>query len=67
MVEADSELWDRIYFRDYLREFPAEAKDYGELKRSLSEKCPDDRVKYTEEKSNFILSVTEKAKEYYES
>jgi GrpB-like predicted nucleotidyltransferase (UPF0157 family) len=67
MVEADSELWDRLYFRDYLRQFPAEAKRYDELKRSLSEKHPNDRVKYTEEKSGFILSVTEEAKEYYQS
>jgi len=26
MVEADSELWDRLYFRDYLRQFPVIAK-----------------------------------------
>lgn len=66
MVEADSELWDRLYFRDYLRQFPAEAKRYDELKKTLSEKYPNDRVKYTQEKSDFILSVTKKAKEYYE-
>ena len=67
MVEADSELWDRIYFRDYLRQFPAEAKRYDELKRKLSEQHSNDRVKYTEEKSGFIMSVTKKAKEYYKS
>lgn len=67
MVEADSELWARIYFRDYLRQFPAEAKRYNDLKRLLSEKYPNDRVKYTEDKSSFILTVTKKAKEYYES
>lgn len=38
MVEADSILWERLYFRDYLREVPAEAKRYGELKKALSEK-----------------------------
>jgi GrpB-like predicted nucleotidyltransferase (UPF0157 family) len=65
MVEADSELWDRLYFRDYLRQFPNEAKRYDKLKRSLSEKYPNDRVKYTKEKSDFILSVTKKAKKYY--
>jgi len=65
MVEADSELWDRLYFRDYLRQFPTEAKNYDKLKRQLSEKYPNDRVKYTKEKSEFILSVTKKAKEYY--
>lgn len=67
MVEADSELWDRLYFRDYLRQFPDEAKQYDELKRLLSEKYPDDRVKYTREKSGFILSVTKKAMEYYKN
>ena len=67
MVEGDSELWDRLYFRDYLRQFPAEAKRYDELKRKLSETYTNDRVKYTKEKSGFILSVTKKAKEYYES
>jgi GrpB-like predicted nucleotidyltransferase (UPF0157 family) len=67
MVEPDSELWDRLYFRDYLREFPIEAGHYTELKLSLSGKHPNDRVKYTEEKSSYILSVTRKAKEYYKS
>lgn len=65
MVEADSKLWDRLYFRDYLREFPEEAKRYDKLKKGLSEKYPSDRVKYTTEKSNFILSLTKKAKKYY--
>ncbi|HUV83137.1 MAG TPA: GrpB family protein [archaeon] len=64
MVEADSELWDRLYFRDYLRQFPAEAKCYDELKRKLSEEYPNDRTNYTKEKSEFILTVTKKAKEY---
>jgi GrpB-like predicted nucleotidyltransferase (UPF0157 family) len=65
MVEADSELWDRLYFRDYLKEFSQIAKIYDDLKIKLSEKYPNDRVKYTEEKSKFILDITEKAKKYY--
>ena len=65
MVEADSELWDRIYFRDYLREFPKVAESYSYLKLELSKKYPNNRVKYTEEKSEFIRSVTDKAKKYY--
>jgi GrpB-like predicted nucleotidyltransferase (UPF0157 family) len=66
MVEVDSDLWERLYFRDYLRQFPVEAKHYDELKRRLSEKYPNDRVKYTEGKSEFILYVTNNAKKYYE-
>lgn len=65
MVEPDSELWDRLCFRDYLREFPEEARRYGELKHVISSRHPRDRVAYTREKTDYIISVTEKAKEYY--
>lgn len=65
MVEGDSELWDRLYFRDYLIEFPHHAKQYEILKKHLSEKYPNDRVKYTEEKTEFIVSVTQTAKLHY--
>ena len=65
MVEADSKLWERLYFRDYLRKFPAEAKSYEELKQSLSEKYPNDRIAYTEGKAEFVVSVTGRATQYY--
>lgn len=65
MVEADSKLWERLYFRDYLREFPDEAKRYEELKKALSEKHPNDRIGYTKAKTEFIVSMTERAKQYY--
>jgi GrpB-like predicted nucleotidyltransferase (UPF0157 family) len=67
MVEADSGLWDRLYFRDYLRQFPEKAKQYGELKISLSKKYPHGRLKYTEQKGGFILSMTKEAKEFYKT
>jgi len=67
MVESDSVLWDRLYFRDYLKEFPKVAKNYNDLKIKLSKRYPNDRVKYTEGKSEFILKITKKAKEYYKS
>jgi GrpB-like predicted nucleotidyltransferase (UPF0157 family) len=65
MVEVDSKLWERLYFRDYLREFPAEAKRYEELKRPLSEEYPNDRVAYTKGKAEFIIALTETARRYY--
>lgn len=65
MVEAGSELWERLYFRDYLREFPEEAERYAELKRSLAERHPHDRVAYTEGKAEYIVAVTERAKRRY--
>jgi len=67
MVEADSKLWERLCFRDYLREFPDEAKRYAELKQTLSEKYPNDRIAYTEGKTEFVASMTERAKRYYET
>lgn len=67
MVESDSELWDRLYFRDYLKEFPETARSYNNLKINLSKQYPNDRVKYTEGKSEFIIKTTKKAKEYYKS
>ncbi len=65
MVEADSELWERLLFRDYLKQFPAAAKQYDMLKRMLAKIFPNDRVTYTKEKSEFIVTVTIKAKMYY--
>jgi GrpB-like predicted nucleotidyltransferase (UPF0157 family) len=65
MVEADSKLWEWLYFRDYLRKFSAEAKCYEELKQSLSEKYPNDRIAYAEGKAEFVISVTNRAKKYY--
>ncbi len=65
MVEGDSKLWDRLHFRDYLREFPEEAKRYDDLKIELAKEYPNDRVKYTEGKTDYIVDITKKAKEFY--
>ena len=65
MVEADSKLWERLYFRDYLREFLEEARRYADLKQFLAQKFPNDRVAYTEGKSALVEALTETAKHYY--
>ncbi|MEK6282444.1 MAG: GrpB family protein [Acidobacteriota bacterium] len=67
MVEADSNWWDRLYFRDYLRIFGDDARRYEELKRTLAQKYPNDRKAYTDGKSEFIVSLTERAKQYFSS
>jgi GrpB-like predicted nucleotidyltransferase (UPF0157 family) len=66
MVEAESKLWERLYFRDYLREFSAEARHYAELKQSLAAKYPRDRIAYTAAKSAMVESITAAARSYYE-
>ena len=46
-----------LIFRDYLRSHPDIAKKYDRLKKELSEKYPNDRKSYTEDKEQFIQSV----------
>jgi len=65
MVEADSELWDRLLFHDYLIGHPKTARAYGELKERLSEEHRGDRIAYTKAKSEFIAEVMRQAKILY--
>ncbi len=65
MVEDCFEHWDRLFFRDYLIGHPEVAKEYADLKLSLSQVYQEDRVAYTRAKTDFIVRVTEIAKEYY--
>ena len=58
-------LWDRIYFRDYLNEFPGVAAEYESLKIRLAEKFRNDREAYTGGKGDFIRRVTDQAKTFY--
>lgn len=61
MVESHFEHWDRLIFRDYLIEHPDVAFEYGNLKMSISCTHQNDRVAYTQAKSDFVRQVTAKA------
>lgn len=65
MVEPQFEHWDRLLFRDYLRQHPEVAEEYGRLKQRLSADFDDNRVAYTEAKGDFIRQVTEAARQCY--
>ncbi len=65
MVEADFEQWERLLFRDYLIENSDIAKEYSNLKIKLCGDNRNDRVAYTNGKTEFIKAITEKAKQYY--
>lgn len=54
--------WDELYFRDYLRRNTKVVTEYGELKKTLSEKYKHNRELYTEAKTEFIKKHTELAK-----
>jgi GrpB-like predicted nucleotidyltransferase (UPF0157 family) len=56
-------LWDRLYFRDYLRANPTVANQYAELKFKLAEIYKNDREAYTDNKAKFVGEITKLAKE----
>jgi GrpB-like predicted nucleotidyltransferase (UPF0157 family) len=61
VVVADSgPLLAHRAFRDHLRTNPEVAQEYGALKRRLAEEYRDDRLGYTEAKSEFVLGVLER-------
>jgi GrpB-like predicted nucleotidyltransferase (UPF0157 family) len=65
MVEKDFEHWERLLFRDYLIEHPEVAREYEALKVGLARDYPNDRVAYTNGKTDYVVRVTKLAKEYY--
>ena len=68
MVEMDTKFWIKhSIFRDYLREFPDVRDAYYDLKIKLSQihNTEETRILYTNNKTEFIENVVEKAKQYY--
>jgi len=65
MVEPHFEHWQRLLFRDYLIAHPTVARDYGDLKLRLAADFPNDRVAYTNAKTEFIIRVTDQAGRFY--
>ena len=59
------EHWDRLLFRDYLIKHPRVAREYQALKFRLASAHPNDRVAYTEGKTEFVARVTAQAKGFY--
>ena len=61
-VERGSEHW-RVWrrFRDYLRSHVDECARYAAVKLDLAERYASDRDAYTQSKSEYIVSVLEKA------
>ncbi len=57
-----SSMWDRLYFRNFLRENPETMKAYDTLKQKLADQHKYNRDAYNESKTDFILEITRKAK-----
>ncbi|MBR3017860.1 MAG: GrpB family protein [Clostridia bacterium] len=56
---------DELYFRDYLNEHPAVAKEYETLKLQLWKQYEHDRDAYTDAKTDFISRWTAEARKEY--
>jgi GrpB-like predicted nucleotidyltransferase (UPF0157 family) len=55
---VNSNFWRKqIAFRDYLRSHPQTCADYQHLKEELALRYRDDRVAYTDAKTDFILGI----------
>jgi GrpB-like predicted nucleotidyltransferase (UPF0157 family) len=62
IVEHGSRHWsENLFFRDRLRADPALAAEYDALKLHLASAHPDDRSRYTAEKSAFIQRIRRQA------
>ncbi|WP_420421991.1 GNAT family N-acetyltransferase [Simkania sp.] len=55
--DTDPEVDRHLRFRDYLRNHPEEIKAYSDLKRELVTCYPNDRQRYTLEKTPFIKRI----------
>lgn len=61
-TRTEEQLWDRLYFKDYLIANPSITKQYQELKIKLSQQFKYDREAYTAGKNKFIEKITSLAK-----
>jgi GrpB-like predicted nucleotidyltransferase (UPF0157 family) len=62
MVPSGQASVDRIVFRDRLRAFPEEAKQYEALKQDLAARYPKNRAAYTANKTTFVNEILTKAR-----
>jgi GrpB-like predicted nucleotidyltransferase (UPF0157 family) len=62
-AEEEHNFWDRLYFREYLKQNRDEARNYFELKDQLCKKFPNDREAYTSGKSEYVKEITAVAKQ----
>lgn len=57
----NAEYKRHILFRDYLRNYPEDAKQYGDLKLELAQRFQNDRLAYTNAKGDFVREILQRA------
>ena len=65
MSSGDHPIWNRLYFRDYLRDNPTVAQEYADLKQQLAKEFKQQRVAYRMAKTEFVTKITQLAKAAY--
>jgi GrpB-like predicted nucleotidyltransferase (UPF0157 family) len=63
VVTGNEAHTNHIVFRDYLRSHPDTAAEYAALKLGLAEQYGDDRLGYTDAKTEFVRAVLETARQ----
>jgi GrpB-like predicted nucleotidyltransferase (UPF0157 family) len=65
-VCSSGSAWERdhLLFRDYLRAHDVARDSYAQLKRGLADRFTDDRLAYTDAKTDFILDALEEAQHW---
>lgn len=61
-IKDHSQLWERIYFRDYLRNHPKDCERYENLKCDLAQKHSKNKIEYRIGKTDFVKEITDRAK-----
>jgi GrpB-like predicted nucleotidyltransferase (UPF0157 family) len=56
----NTEYKRHILFRDYLRNHPKDAKQYGDLKLELAQRFQNDRLAYTNAKGDFVREILQR-------
>jgi len=57
VVEGSWPRTDHIQFRNYLRQHPDAAVEYASLKKALAERYGEDRLGYTDAKTEFVTNA----------
>ena len=61
---GSAEIANHLYFRDYLKSHPDEAKEYADLKIKLAEQFSHDRRGYVQNKEDYVKALEKKAMDW---
>lgn len=63
---GSSEITRHLYFRDYLKSHPDEAKQYADLKIKLAQQFSNNRREYILRKSDYVKALEKKAIDWFQ-